>query len=166
MQPKHVLELGTGQGASGAEIMAVLSDRSIFTTVNYAWPVEYAFRKLLRPWMWDSRLDMVTGDTTDPGTLALVCSGVDLLFIDTTHEAYVASAEMRLWQCKLEDGAIVVVDDLPHHDMMAFWGSLHYEKKVVGGQGVFRYDASKPYTAEITERTTIDYATRNLYIDR
>ncbi len=150
LQPKNMLELGTGQGASGACIMRVLPQDSTFTTINYDYPAGYGFGEQLYPWSSDPRLIRIQGDTTDERTVELVRGDVDLMFIDTTHEAHVANLEMRLFQGKLQDGAIVIVDDLSHHDMMAFWESIPYEK-IGGDQGIFRYDASKPYVVIIEQ---------------
>ena len=145
MRPYYMLELGTGQGASGAEIMKSLPPDSRFTTINYDYPADYHFGEMLDPFASDSRLKRINADTVDPETLKLVNVGVDLLFIDTTHEAWVAATELRLFQDKLYDQAIVIVDDLCHNDMMAFWDSIPYEKELDGGQGIFRYVASKRY---------------------
>ena len=167
MQPKHVLELGTGRGTTGALIMSVLPPTSMFTTINYSYPENEKYGELLQPWDQDKRLRRIIGDTTDPATLDKVEGGVDLLFIDTIHDAYVADVELYLWQRKLADGAIVIVDDLNHKDMMKFWDLIPYEK--VGdatSQGIFRYNASEPYSIRITDKSASDYKQRRIYIDR
>jgi len=140
---KNIVELGTGQGAGGAGIMLVLRENATFTTINYA--DGHVFGEQLEPWAGDKRLTRLYADTLAPDVLSRVADGIDLLIIDTTHEAWHAAAELRLWQDKLADGAAVVVDDLNQHDMMAFWDSIPYEKRIVGYQGVFRYDASIRY---------------------
>ncbi len=149
LKPKNIVELGTGQGASGALIMfalAILDLDSIFTTINYA--DGHHFGEQLAPWYDDQQLHRLNADTIDPDTLKLVSDGIDLLFIDTTHEAWHAATELRLWQDKLQDGAIVIVDDLNQHDMGSFWNSIPYEKvpSTAGTcQGVFRYNATVRY---------------------
>src|SRR5450631_282105 len=151
LQPKNIVELGTGQGVSGAQIMSALAPDAIFTTVNYA--DGHVFGEQLASWSSDPRLHRLDTDTLDPGTVGLVPDGVDLLFIDTTHEAWHAAEELCMWQGKLQDGAIVLVDDLNQHDMIVFWDSIPYEKSPYPGgscQGVFRYDATKPYTAKFS----------------
>jgi len=157
LRPKNVLELGTGQGASGVQIMSALPPDATFTTINYV--DGHHFGEQRRDWYSDPRKQMVDADTIDPDTLALVPDGVDLLFIDTTHEAWHAAEELRRWQAKLVNAAIVVVDDLDQHDMAAFWESLPYEKVPESAgprQGMFRYDTSVPYEGKFDrpEKTT------------
>lgn len=157
LEPKNVLELGTGRGASGVSIMTALPAGSTFTTINYDYPVGYRFGGHLDPWVDDKRLRMIVADTLDPLVLSLVPDGVDLLFIDSTHEAWHVAAELTLWQKKLADEAIVVVDDLNHNDMYRFWDSLNYDKaeyNVGCCQGVFRYAAAQPYRVEFPRGAT------------
>lgn len=154
-QSKNILELGTGQGAGGARVMSVLASDAVFTTINYA--DGHVFGEQLDPWGRDSRLHRLYADTIDPKTLLLVSNGVDLLYIDTTHEAWHAATELRLWQDKLRDCATVVVDDLNQHDMMTFWNSLPYEKVVSSFQGMFRYDASRRYETTFARLSNTTY---------
>lgn len=154
LRPKNVLELGTGQGASGAQIMSALAPDAVFTTVNYA--DGHVFGEQLSEWYTDARLTRVSADTLSRATLDMVPDGVDLMFIDTTHEAWHAAEELTLWQDKLQDGAIVVLDDLDQHDMQEFWDSIPYEKATQERQGVFRYDAAVRYEGRFDrpEKTT------------
>lgn len=154
LQCRSVLELGTGQGVSGAQIMAGLPVASCFITINYAYPVDYVFGEYLLPWKVDPRLKMLIADTLDIATLGMVPYGVDLMFIDSTHEAWVAATELLRFQQKLTDKALVIVDDLNQHDMVDFWDSLPYEKARVVNQGIFRYDTKLPYTAEFPRGMT------------
>ncbi len=158
LQPRNVVELGTGQGASGACIMEMLPPGSTFTTINYA--DGHKFGEQLGPWSSDPRLHMLAADTILPATLELVPDNIDLLFIDTTHEAWHAAQELRLWQDKLQDGAIVIVDDLNQHDMNLFWDSLPYEKvpsEAGTCQGVFRYSAALRYNGSFDKREGSTY---------
>jgi cephalosporin hydroxylase len=158
LRPKNVVELGTGQGASGAQIMSALPPDSTFTTINYA--DGHQFGAQLAEYYFDPRLRRLDMDTLDPATLGHVPDEVDLLFIDTTHEAWHAAAELRLWQDRLQDGAVVIVDDLNQHDMHLFWDSLPYEKvgSTAGNcQGVFRYDASRRYEGRFDRPEETDY---------
>lgn len=145
---RNIVELGTGQGAGGAEVMKVLPLLSQFTTVNYDYPANQVFGEFLQPWLNDVRLKILVADTLDPATLELVPSEVDFLIIDSHHEAWHAAAELELWQSALVDGALVFVDDLEHNDMRLFWNTLPYFRWVCNTdplQGVFRYDAQHRY---------------------
>lgn len=158
LRPRNFLELGTGQGASGARIMSALPPDSIFTTINYA--DGHSFGEQLAHWRSDPRFRMLDVDSLDSGVLDMVPDEVDLLFIDSTHEAWHAAQELRMWQDKLADGAIVVVDDLNQNDMVSFWNDLLYEKHPARGddprQGVFRYRRAVRYEGRFDrpERTT------------
>lgn len=145
-RPRCVLELGTGQGAGGAEIMTVLPFLSMFTTVNYDYPADQKFGEQLTPWLNDVRLSIVKADTTDPSTYDLLPEDVDLLIIDTHHEAWQAALELELYQYLLVHAALVVVDDLDHGDMRDFWKSLPYRKWWLSSTvGCFQYDERVPY---------------------
>ena len=74
LAPKNVLELGTGQGASGRQIMSALAPDATFTTINYA--DGHHFGEQLPH--SDQRLKFLAADTIDPTTLKLVSGGVDL----------------------------------------------------------------------------------------
>lgn len=157
MQPKIIVELGTGQGASGTLIMAALALDATFMTVNYTYPEEYRFGEQLDSWKNDKRLTMLVGDTLDPKTIAKFPREIDLLFHDTHHYAWHAAFELCLYQEALADGAIVICDDIGENDMWLFWESLHYDKwpaHAAPVQGLFRYDRSKPYTKQFPRGLT------------
>ena len=158
LQPHTVLELGTGQGVSGAHVMKVLPLGSTFTTVNWSYPDNQVFGEALNPFKGDARLKMVVADTLEPASVDMVPAPVDLFYLDTHHWAWHAAHEMRLWQRILCDGAIVLCDDIRVNDMPAFWDSLPYEKcpilkEAPMDQGVFRYDSSIPYAGEFPRGT-------------
>ncbi len=155
--PRNVVELGTGQGAAASRIMSALPAGATFTTINYADGESYG--EGLADWRSDPRLNFLHLDTIDPETLLAVPDDIDILFIDTTHEAWHAATELRMWQYKLANSAIVVVDDLDQNDMASFWASLPYEKAPLAAhacQGMFRYDSVKRYVGRFDrpERTT------------
>lgn len=159
VRPRCVLELGTGQGAGAAQIMAALPPGAELFTINYPHPSEYAFGEQLAPWRGDPRLHELVADTIDPRTLDLVPRRVDLLFIDSTHEAWHAALELRMWQEKLRDGTVVICDDLNQHDMAAFWDSIPYDRATRPGshQGIFVYDAARPYAGAFPRRDGTHY---------
>lgn len=147
-QPKTVLELGTGQGATACVIVSVLPADAKFFTVNYDYPSFDEFGEMLNKCTYVCQMSRINGDTLDPKTLDKVPDGVDFMFIDTDHYSWQAGAELELWQKKLQDGAIVIADDLGMNDMHLFWDSIPYDKmpQNTGAlQGYFRYDKSHPY---------------------
>lgn len=151
--PRHFVELGTGDGASGTDIMTALPETSRFTTIDCRKIYDGAFER----WSNDKRLNVITGDTIDHNTLSKFIKDIDLLYIDTNHVAYHAATELRMWQEKLVDGAIVIVDDLNQNDMMVFWNSITYDKqRCMMYQGVFRYDGSRPYTTHFPKPSNME----------
>lgn len=152
-RPKHVLELGTGTGVSGAAIMRLLPDESTFTTINWSNPPsgDEVGRELVR-WKDDPRLTQILGDTRDVAGKMPDASenypifpAIDLLFIDSTHDYGTIAAEWALYSPKLADGALVCVDDLdfPGGGVRRFWDGLGLEKVETGlsayGFGVARW---------------------------
>lgn len=144
LNPRLVVELGTGDGASAAGVMMVLPSDGRLFCVNWPNPPsgDNPWR-YLAPWAWDKRhLVLIFGDTRDPNVVVQVPGGIELLHIDSTHTDECASEEWRLYEPKLADRAVVVVDDLDHNDMAAFWRRLVGKKEVVsdGRIGVLRYE--------------------------
>lgn len=142
LQPKCIIELGTGAGHTAAKIMSVLPAASHFYTIN--WPNPPSGDPVgieLLPWANDKRLKQILGDTREVSEQ--IPNGIDLLFIDsgTEHINALISAEWKLYAPKLVDGAIVICDDLTHNDMMDFWNSLPYEKTFIWNNlaGLFIY---------------------------
>lgn len=151
MRPCNIVELGTGQGVSGVQILQAMPADAVFTTVDFYYPENGRHGEFLELHRDDPRLNVVNTDTRWPESLVFVPDGVDLMFLDTTHRAWHAAIEIRLWQRKLIDGAIVIVDDLGMHDMWQFWQTLPYDKwptEPLAVQGMFRYDRGRPYDAE------------------
>lgn len=141
LRPRFVVELGTGRGRTAAQIAAALHEFSFFVTIN--WPNPPSGDDVgveLAPWHGSNRVIQVLSDTRD-AAWRLPNNVVDLLYIDSTHTYECVRAEWMLYYVKLIDGAIVVLDDLDHDDMMRFWQELPYEKILIhGGRvGMFRY---------------------------
>lgn len=146
VKPKNFLELGTGQGRTAGLVLTQLSGQSVITTIN-KFDRTYRFGHELDSWKSDKRLKMIVGETCDPNVMRQVPDGVDVMFIDSDHRAFVAINELCLYERKLADNALVIVDDLLHNDMMKFWDNLPYEKLIFGGQGIFRYDSTNRYSS-------------------
>lgn len=145
LQPKNVLELGTGEGWSAMYMLLELPVFSRLTTINQ-WnpPSPDDVGEALDYFSGDMRLTILRGDTRDALVANVVPDDVDLLFIDTSHDYATIAAEWELYAQKLVDGAIVCVDDLFHNDMMRFWDALPYEKMLrpdlnESGFGIFQY---------------------------
>lgn len=146
MQPRHILELGTGEGESGKCIMTALSAGSRFTTIDNNEDRRKGIGERLSQWKSDERLTVIDADTTNPNTVKLVVGPVDLLFVDTQHTAQHVVAELNVFQGILEEGAIVIIDDLQHNDMWKFFSMLPYEKAGhKDGQGFLRYKQHMPH---------------------
>lgn len=147
IRPRHFVELGTGDGASGTVIMTALPEDSRFTTID----CRHIHGNKFAQWVDDQRLKIFIADTINYSTLKHFDADIDLLYIDTNHIAWHAGTELQMWQAKLVDGAIVIVDDLHQNDMVAFWESIPYDKqRCMINQGVFRYDARNPYSNRFT----------------
>lgn len=142
IRPKTIVELGAGDGAAAASILLVLPEHSTLTTINWPNPPSGDNpHRYLAKWIDDARLTLLFGDTRDPEVVARVPDSIDLLHIDSTHTRECADAEWRLYEPKLADFAVVVVDDLNHNDMMDFWNSLRGSKTTSenGVVGIMEY---------------------------
>lgn len=141
-RPRRVVELGTGDGFTASEVMGILPQGSTYTTINWPNPPsgDNPWR-YLEQWQRDQRLIVISGDTRDPWVSSRVQDGIDLLYIDSTHEYECIKEEWKIYSKKLVHGATVVVDDLNHNDMMRFWEEVPFYKAVLDGRiGVFSYE--------------------------
>ena len=108
---RTVVELGTGTGWT--TIALALAD-SARTVVSYdIVDREHARYLALVSRSVRSRISFVTGPGADgPGGLG----GVELLFIDSSHDCAPTLAEVAAWRPALAPGALVVFDDYGHPD--------------------------------------------------
>jgi predicted O-methyltransferase YrrM len=146
LQPKAILELGTGTGKSSWWMMRALPKNSSLTTIN--WPNPPSGDDVgceLSEFADDHRLRQILGDTREV-RFWLKDDQFDFLFIDsgTTHEYALISEEWRLYESALADRAVVCVDDINANDMRRFWNPLPYEKVETdlhgeAGFGIFQY---------------------------
>lgn len=92
LQPKYVVELGTGAGYTAAIIATALPEDSYFATINWPNPPSGDdVGRELRPYLND-RIHQILGDTRDCSHHFLDNS-IDLLYIDsgTTYGAVLGS---------------------------------------------------------------------------
>ena len=110
-QRRTVVELGTGTGWT--TIALALADPAR-TVVSYD-PVargRAAYLALVAPSV-RARISFVTAPAEDgPGDVL----GVELLFIDSSHEREPTLAQVAVWRPALAPGALVVFDDYGHPD--------------------------------------------------
>ncbi len=144
LQPKYILELGTGRGRASANMMVTLPMTSNLITINLPNPPSGDNVGIeLEPWKNDPRLHQILGDTREVRTQ--IAYGIDLLFIDSGEHSYAqVSHEWALYKSVLMEGAIVCMDDIDANDMPRFWEELPYAKLSLPslspfGFGIFRY---------------------------
>ena len=145
IQPKLMVELGTGDGDTSSRVMEVLRKDAILITINWPNPPSGDNpMKYLAPWISDPRLAIIYSDTREQAEeFADGC--IDLLYIDSTHTCECATKECNAYRPKMRSGATVVVDDLDQNDMRKFWDALPYEKTEFrnGCRGMFRYEPAQ-----------------------
>ncbi len=142
LQPKKILELGTSIGRSGLFMMTALPETSKLVTVD----IGSFLRTDLTPFSYDNRLKIVFGNDLEDSVFNEVGSGFDMMFSDSEHCYEHVVVEWEKYRHTLEDGAIVVMDDIRLNEGMSrFWDSLQYEKIDTGvdlhfsGFGLLRY---------------------------
>lgn len=142
LQPKLIVELGVGDGATAVQVMNALAADGRLIGINWPNPPSGDNpSRYLGPWLDDQRLTILYGDTRDAWVVASVPDGIELLHIDSTHSLACISDEWRLYEPKLANKATVVIDDLDVNDMRVFWDRLTGDKEVVydGRVGILRY---------------------------
>jgi predicted O-methyltransferase YrrM len=106
---RHVVELGTGPAWTAIALALADPKRSV---VTYD-PVvhEHRERYLALAPETAERIEFVRAPGTDARG-----EGVELLFIDSTHEREPTLSEFRAWRSRLAPGAVVAFHDYGHPD--------------------------------------------------
>jgi predicted O-methyltransferase YrrM len=104
---RHVVELGTGPGWTTIALALADPERRV-TTFD---PVVHDHRDAYAALAPDAaaRIEWVTAPGVDARG-----EGVELLFIDSTHERESTVAEFQAWRARLAPGAVVTFHDYDH----------------------------------------------------
>jgi len=125
LQPRHILELGAFAGGSAVCLFQELASSSKLTSVDVKKDLRFCPPEMLE----DHRISFVFGNDLD---LSIFGEGIpldiDFLFLDTLHDYKQISNEWAIYQHLLQDGAMVVLDDIRLNNMPRFWEELPYDK--------------------------------------
>lgn len=132
LDPRYIVELGTGTGLSAKAMMKYLRPMSTLLTIN--WPNPPSGDNVgceLKDYASDFRLVQMLGDSRELRTAAT--KFCEMMFIDsgTEHTYSLVSEEWRVWESALTDRALVLLDDIDANDMRRFWDELQHEKLLV-----------------------------------
>src|SRR4051812_26542257 len=106
-----VVELGTNTAWTSCALLLADPTRSVTSFDPVTQPYRDAYVALL-PAGARRRLRMV--ESTGAGGARHVAGPVDLLFVDCGHERQMVIDEVRAWQPRLADDALIVFDDYGH----------------------------------------------------
>lgn len=126
VQPRLVVELGTLHGRSAVHLAAGAPNAKVIG-IDWDLPaLPYSEKLSAYP-----NLEIWQGDTTAFGQrtadLGLL---IDVLFIDSTHEAAHATKEFDIYWPLVKPGGILLVDDIYLGDMRSFWDTVPEPKFV------------------------------------
>ena len=112
VRPDLIVELGTHHGAAAMRFSAgSLGSRVI--SIDWNPPPKHPIYTNLQFWQ---------GDTKDSSQrVADLKTPIDILFLDSTHEAAHAIVEFNLYWPLLRSGGIFLADDIYLADMRDFW---------------------------------------------
>jgi predicted O-methyltransferase YrrM len=126
----RVVELGTGTAWTTAALVIAESRRRVVSFDPHVRVERERYLALLEPAQRE-RIELVAA----PGEAgAGRAEGVDLLFIDSSHEREPTLAEFRAWRPRLAPGAVVVFDDHGHPD----WPGVEQAVSELGLEGELR----------------------------
>lgn len=106
----NVVELGTASGWTAAALVLDSPTRRVSTFDIFDRPHRDEYWSLLK----DDERARIEFAQRDSVAAAGELGDVELLFIDSSHEADATVAEFEAWRPTLADGAIVVFDDYGH----------------------------------------------------
>lgn len=114
-QPSLVVELGVLHGRSAAHLAAGAPNAKVIG-IDWDLPV------FLPPF---GNIEIWQGDTTAFGQrVADLGLPINVLFIDSTHEAQHATKEFNLYWSLMQTGGILLADDICLGDMRDFWQTV------------------------------------------
>jgi predicted O-methyltransferase YrrM len=137
---RNVVELGTGTGWASAALVVDDPQRRVLSFD----PIVRTERERYLALIEDSQRARIELVAEPGGEGTARAAGVELLFIDSSHEREPTVAEFRAWRPRLAPGAVVVFDDHAHPDwpgVAEAVADLHLEGRVCGGLFVWRAPA-------------------------
>jgi len=130
IQPKVVLELGTGKGCSTAFMALAIGDGRIVTIDNYEREdinsEQLVVDNLISCSIYD-KVQLVIGNTLEPYDLLLEdADKPEIVFMDSSHIAVNLRKEYEILQSILPERHIIIVDDAFGNDALDFVKELDY----------------------------------------
>lgn len=141
---KRVVELGTGGGWTALTLALDDQQRRITTYDVQGWERE-RYTSLVPASVLD-RIDFVRAPGST-GPLEPYPDPVDLLYIDSSHEAEPTIEEVKTWLRYLAPGAAMVFDDFTHQrytGVAEAVGALGLAGEQAGTLFIYRHNASEP----------------------
>jgi predicted O-methyltransferase YrrM len=127
---RTVVELGTGTAWSTAALALDDPQRRVLSFDPIVRPERERYLALLQE-SERARIELFAQPGGDGASRA---EGVELLFIDSSHERLATVAEFEAWRPRLAPGAVVVFDDYAHPD----WPGVAEAVADLGIEGVVR----------------------------
>jgi predicted O-methyltransferase YrrM len=109
----RVVELGTATGWTACALAMADPSRTVVSVDPVVWPHRAEYLALAGT---DARARLDLRRMPGAEAAALGPSGVDLLFVDSSHDREPTVAELEAWRPRLAPGALVVLDDIGHPD--------------------------------------------------
>lgn len=120
LEPKRVVELGTGDGASASFMMATLARDGVLVTIE----VSDVADRHLESWRADPRLERIRGNDLDSSVHGKI-GEIDFLYIDAEHVYDQVSREWKIYFPKVVSGGTIAMDDIHLNDgMTRFWDEI------------------------------------------
>lgn len=148
LNPKIVLEIGTGQGLSALSMKKYLSNGSKLVTFDVI-----AWNKFLDTYLESSDFDesfiQYTDDLNDYSNMLKhenLLKSADIIFVDAAKDGIMEYKFLKGFRkIKLKTNAIIILDDIRVWNMLAFWRNIDYPKIDLtsfghwSGTGIFQW---------------------------
>ncbi len=136
-----IVELGSREAISDVAILCALKPTQTFYSIDIIYDYRYVNKSLI-----GDNFKIIIGDCLNKNTIDQIEDGIDLIFLDTIHTYEQVKKEFDLYKSKLNDGCIVLIDDIKLNDKGIFFEELTYEKydiselcHSISGFGAFIY---------------------------
>jgi hypothetical protein len=118
-----IVELGSREAMSDVAIIDALKDTQQYYSVDIIYDYRYLNMDLVK-----TNTKIIIADCLEHTTIEQIPDGIDLLFLDTIHTYDQVKKEYDYYRSKLNDGCIILIDDIKLNDKGRFFHEVDLEK--------------------------------------
>lgn len=122
-QDSIIVELGSREAISDVCIIDALKETQQYYSVDIIYDYRFVNKDLIT-----NNVHIIIGDCLTTNTINQIPDGIDLIFFDTIHTYQQVKSEFDLYKNKMNDGCIILIDDIKLNDKGRFFDEVDLEK--------------------------------------